>query len=178
MSIFSNGYVHIILSSVAVYIFILFAIRLFGKKELAQLSVVDLVFILLISNSVQNAMVGSNSSLLGGLAAASALFATNYVFKYFLFISPRFNRFVQGKAILLIYEGKLMEKNLLRARITYQEMTETIREHGLSKIEDVNLAVLEVDGSISVLSNDYQKKTTHTDKLNHLKGKQPKHEKE
>ena len=94
----------IVLRSVAVYLFILLAIRLFGKKELAQLSVIDLVFILLISNAVQNAMVGSDTSLLGGLVAAFALFATNYIFKMILFKSRKGSEFIQGKAILLVYE--------------------------------------------------------------------------
>lgn len=83
MNILNNGYVQIIISTIAVYIFILAAIRLFGKKELSQLSVVDLVFILLINNSVQNAMVGSNSSLSGGLVAAGSLFLTNFIIKQF-----------------------------------------------------------------------------------------------
>ena len=76
-----EGFGIIALKSIAVYVFIVAAIRLFGKKEFAQLSVVDMVFILLISNSVQNAMVGSDSSLSGGLAAAFALFLANYTFK-------------------------------------------------------------------------------------------------
>lgn len=74
---FINNYVQIILRCLAVYFFVLIAIRVFGKKELAQLSVIDLVFILLISNSVQNAMVGSDTSLGGGLLAAIALFSNN-----------------------------------------------------------------------------------------------------
>ena len=159
MNIFSNGYVQIIISSVAVYIFIIAAIRLFGKKELAQLSVVDLVFILLISNAVQNAMVGTNTSLVGGLVAATALFITNFGFKYLLFKFPRFNRVIQGEALLIIYEGKLNEKNVRKAQLSYQEITETIREHGVASIEGVNLAVLEVDGNISVISDGYKKKT-------------------
>jgi len=159
MNIFSNGYVQIIISSVAVYIFIIAAIRLFGKKELAQLSVVDLVFILLISNAVQNAMVGTNTSLVGGLVAATALFITNFGFKYLLFKFPRFNRVIQGEALLIIYEGKLNEKNVRKAQLSYQEITETIREHGVASIEEVNLAVLEVDGNISVISDGYKKKT-------------------
>jgi uncharacterized membrane protein YcaP (DUF421 family) len=73
-----NEYTSIILRSVVVYLFIVIAIRLFGKKEIAQLSVIDLVFILLISNSVQNAMVGQNTSLEGGLIAAVSLFAVNF----------------------------------------------------------------------------------------------------
>lgn len=159
MDMIHNGYVQIILSSVAVYLFIIIAIRLFGKKELSQLSVIDLVFILLISNSVQNAMVGSNTTLAGGLAAAAALFVTNYVFKQFLYRFPKFSRLIQGEELTLIYNGKLKNNNLEKARITEDELMEAIREHGVPNIEDVDLAMLEVDGNISVLSNGYKTRT-------------------
>lgn len=159
MDIIHNGYVQIIISSVVVYLFIIIAIRLFGKKELSQLSVIDLVFILLISNSVQNAMVGTNSTLTGGLAAAAALFVTNYIFKQFLYRFPKFSKFIQGEEVLLIYNGKLNRKNMGKSRITEDELMEAIREHGVSGIEDVNLAIMEVDGNISVLSDDFSHRT-------------------
>src|SRR5690242_18773308 len=120
-AILENNYVRIILSSVAVYIFVIVAIRLFGKKELSQLSVIDLVFVLLISNSVQNAMVGSDSTLLGGLVAAASLFITNYIFKEILYRFPRFNKIVQGESILLIYNGVPNQKNIREAMITMDE---------------------------------------------------------
>lgn len=153
------GYLRIILSSVAVYFFIIIAIRLFGKKELSQLSVVDLVFILLISNSVQNAMVGSNTSLSGGIVAAAALFLTNFIFKNILYRFPRFGKLIQGSAIMLIYEGELLKENAAKAKISLDEIMEALREHGVSDIEEVDLAVLEVDGNISVLSEQYKHKT-------------------
>jgi len=159
MAFFNNGYIQIIISSIAVYLFIIVAIRLFGKKELSQLSVVDLVFILLISNSVQNAMVGSNSTLAGGLVAAGALFVTNYIFKQILYRFPKFDRFVEGTTLLLIYKGKVIRKNVVKAKLTMDEIMEAIREHGVSKIEEVDLAVLEVDGNISVLSNEFSHMT-------------------
>ncbi len=99
------------IKSIIIYVFIVFAIRLFGKKELAQLSVVDLVFILLISNSVQNAMVGPDTSLAGGMAAATGLFVINYIFKWLLKKFPGFSHVVQGEALLLVYQGKVNEKN-------------------------------------------------------------------
>jgi uncharacterized membrane protein YcaP (DUF421 family) len=151
-----NDYIKIIISSVAVYIFIVGAIRLFGKKELAQLSVTDLVFILLISNAVQNAMVGSNSSLAGGLVAAGALFIVNFGLKYFLYRFPKIGRLIQGEPVMLIYKGKLKQDNLNKTRISLDELKEAIREHGISLIEDVDLAVLESDGNISILSNNYK----------------------
>lgn len=151
--------------SVAVYAFILLAIRLFGKKELAQLSVIDLVFILLISNSVQNAMVGSDSSLIGGLAAASGLFVVNYLLKLIDYKFPLFSKAIQGESILLIYEGKIIEAHLKEAMITVEELEAAVREHGVKTIEEVTLAVLEVDGNISVISDSFTTKTQKKRKL-------------
>jgi len=155
----SNNYVRIIGSTLAVYLFIVIAIRLFGKKELAQLSVVDLVFILLISNSVQNAMVGPDSTLSGGLVAATSLFVVNYVLKYLQYRFPRFGKVVQGDAIMLIYQGKIIDSHMKKAKISVDELMEAVREHGVATVKEVDLAIMEVDGSISVLSNKYQKKT-------------------
>jgi uncharacterized membrane protein YcaP (DUF421 family) len=158
MAIFNNDYIKIIISSVAVYLFVIVAIRLFGKKELSQLSVIDLVFVLLISNSVQNAMVGSNSTLSGGLVAAGSLFIMNFIFKQLLYRFPKFSNFVQGETLLLIYKGKVNKQNTRAARITSDELMQALREHGVSKIEDVNLAVLEVDGDISVITDEFNPK--------------------
>lgn len=160
MPFFQNEYVQIVLSTVAVYLFIVIAIRLFGKTEISQLSVTDLVFILLISNAVQNAMVGPNTSLAGGLVAAAALFIMNFIFKQCLYHFPKFGRFVQGESLMLIYKGKINRANLRKAKLTMDEIMEAIREHGVLKISDVDLAVLEVDGNISVLSEDFSNKTT------------------
>ena len=160
MSLFQNGYFSIVLSSAAVYLFIVFSIRLFGKTEIAQLSVADLVFIMLLSNAVQNAMVGSDTSLAGGLVAAASLFAVNALFKECMYRIPWFGRFLQGESLMLVYQGRVNDANMRKARLTTNELLEAIREHGVGRIDDVNLAVLEVDGNISVLSNDFQSKTT------------------
>lgn len=154
-----TGYMKISVSSMAVYLFIIVAIRLFGKKELAQLSIFDLVFILLISNAVQNAMVGSDSSLAGGLVAASALFMVNYLFKYLIYRFPKLSLAVQGAELLLIYKGQVNASNLTKARITREELLEAVREHGVSEIREVDLAVLETDGNISIISNEYKHRT-------------------
>jgi len=155
----SNNYVRIIFSTLVIYLFIVIAIRLFGKKELAQLSVVDMVFILLISNAVQNAMVGSDSTLSGGLVAASTLFVMNYLFKYLQYRFPKFGKVVEGDATMLVYKGEILESHLKKAKITHEELMEAVREHGVATVKEVDLAILEIDGNISVLSNSYQKKT-------------------
>ncbi|HRZ96111.1 MAG TPA: DUF421 domain-containing protein [Paludibacter sp.] len=161
----SNNYVHIIFSTLVVYLFIVIAIRLFGKKELAQLSVVDMVFILLISNAVQNAMVGPDATLSGGIVAASTLFVVNYIFKYLQYRFPKFNKVVEGEAIMLIYNGKVLDSHLKKAKLTVDELLEAVREHGVTSIEEVNLAILEVDGNISVLSDEFKKKTVKHHKI-------------
>ena len=127
---FLNNYVQIILRCLAVYFFVLIALRVFGKKELAQLSVTDLVFILLISNSVQNAMVGSDTSLGGGLLAAIALFSINFILKKIMYKSSKINEMLQGNALSLIYKGQVQEQHLAAAEITINELLAAVREHG------------------------------------------------
>jgi len=167
-----NEYTSIILRSVVVYLFMVIAIRLFGKKEIAQLSVIDLVFILLISNSVQNAMVGPSTSLEGGLIAAASLFAVNFTLKNIIYRSKKASEILQGHALMLVYEGKVMEKNLEKSRISIDELESAIREHGVNSIKNVNLAVLEVDGNISVLSDDFKHRTVRKRKGHKVVSKQ------
>ena len=123
------------------------------------MSITDLVFILLISNSVQNAMVGSDSTLSGGLVAASSLFLVNYLFKYLLYRFPNLGTMVQGADMMLIYKGQVNLSNLAKARITMGELLEAVREHGVAEIRDVDLAVLEADGNISIISGEYKHHT-------------------
>jgi uncharacterized membrane protein YcaP (DUF421 family) len=170
--ILSNNFVRIIGSTLAVYLFIVIAIRIFGKKELAQLSVVDLVFILLISNAVQNAMVGPDSTLSGGLVAATTLFMVNYLLKYLQYRFPQFGKLVQGDATMLVYQGKILESHMKKAKISMEELMEAVREHGVKSVTEVDLAIMEVDGSISVLSDKYQKKTVKKRKVHKVLTKQ------
>jgi len=149
-----NPYLEIILRSASVYIFMVAALRLFGKKELSQLSTTDLVFIILISNSVQNAMVGADSSLTGGLMAALVLFTLNYILKLLMYESKYFREVVEDKAIILLYKGTVNITNMHHARITMDELEEAVREHGVESYKKVRLAILEVNGTISIISGD------------------------
>jgi uncharacterized membrane protein YcaP (DUF421 family) len=165
-------WLEIIVRVLSVYFFMIIAIRLFGKKELAQLSVTDLVFILLISNAVQNAMVGADSSLSGGLIAALALFAANYTLKKILYKNESLNTLLQGEAIVLIYKGKIQQENCKKADINIHELEAAVREHGVETIDQVNLGMLEADGNISIISNDFKHVTSHTFHKKHkLKGR-------
>lgn len=162
---FANGYLNIIFSSVVVYIFIIVMIRITGRRELTQLTVVDMVFILLISNAVQNAMVGPDTSLLGGLIAAASLFLVNFVLKLLMNRFTKLNKLIQGETIMLIYKGALNQNNLRRSRVSIEELEEAIREHGVADIRSVDLAVLEMDGSISILTDNYTSKSTKKRKV-------------
>ena len=101
-----NSYLDIILRSIAVYFFMIVAIRLFGKKELSQLNTADVILILLISNAVQNAMVGEDTTLLGGLLAALVLFLVSFGLKKIMYKSKIINDFIQDKPEILIHNGK------------------------------------------------------------------------
>ena len=166
-----EGYLNIALKSIAVYVFIVAAIRVFGKKEFAQLSIIDLVFILLISNSVQNAMVGADSSLEGGLVAAFSLFLMNYVFKKISLFSKGFSKAIEGEPIMLIYQGEVKLGGLEKAQISVDQLNAVVREHGVESVELVNLAMLEVDGNISVLSDNFKKSTKRKHKGHQVIGK-------
>lgn len=149
----------------------LIAIRLFGKKELSQLNTADIILILLISNSVQNAMVGSNSSLQGGLVAALVLFVLNFILKKIMYKSKSINDLIEDKPVILIHDGIIDFKALVKLEITSQELEEVIREHGVEHFTDVKLAMMEIDGNISVISGEKAlKQTRHKRKIHKTLG--------
>ena len=156
-----NPYLEIVLRSICVYLFMIIALRIFGKKELSQLNTADVILILLISNSVQNAMVGSNSSLLGGILAAFALFLINLIFKKTMLHSKFIKEMFQDKPEILIHNGKIEFKALSKLGSSSEELQEAMREHGVEFYKDVKLAMFEIDGSISIISGDKDLKQTH-----------------
>jgi len=164
-----NPYLDIIIRSAAVYFFMVIALRIFGKKELSQLNTADVILILLISNSVQNAMVGSNTSLYGGLAAAAVLFIINYILKKLMYTFPRFSDLMQEKPEVLIHDGKIDFKALSKLNITSDEIQEAMREHGVEHFSDVKLAMLEIDGNISIISGSKNLRQTHYKRLKRTK---------
>ena len=127
LGFFETGYPNIILRAISVYVFMIISIRVFGKKELAQLSVIDLVFILLISNAVQNAMIGPDNSLEGGLIAAASLFAANFTLKQLLFRNKNLSKIIQGEAMILIYKGVPDMANCKKSEITIEELEAAVR---------------------------------------------------
>lgn len=164
-----HSYLDIVLRSVAVYFFMTIALRVFGKKELSQLNTADIILILLISNSVQNAMVGPDTSLSGGLVAALVLFVINFAIKKLTHKYKIINDLLLDKPEILIHDGKLDFDSLSKLDISHDELKEAMREHGLEHFTDVKLCMLEVDGTISVISEDKKqlKQTHYKRKHNH-----------
>jgi uncharacterized membrane protein YcaP (DUF421 family) len=141
----------IALRTVAVYTVILIGLRLAGKRELGQMTVFDLVVLLLIANAVQNAMVGPDTSLLGGLLAAVILLVLNVIIARLRLRSPVLRRLVEGTPTLLVLRGEPISDHLRREGIDQETLEAALREHGVENLSDVEMAVLEIDGSISVV---------------------------
>jgi len=138
----------------AVYLLVLLGIRLTGKREVGQMTPFDLTLLLLLSNSVQNAMTGPDNTLMGGAAAAVVLLILNYLFAEVSGLNRRFRSVLEGSPTLLIHNGELITAHCAKEHISVDEVHRALREHGVSTIEEVSLAVLEVDGAISILKYD------------------------
>lgn len=142
---------NILLRTAAVYLVILVGLRLAGKREIGQMTVFDLVVLLLIANAVQNAMVGPDTSLLGGIAAAITLLLVNAGVALLRLRWPRLRRWIEGTPTLLVLRGKVIPANMHREGIDEESLLTALREHGVAELSEVEMAVLEIDGSISVV---------------------------
>jgi len=145
-----NGW-SIVARTIIVYLALLVGLRLAGKREMGQMTPFDLVVILLIANAVQNAMVGPDTSVTGGLIAAAVLIVGNYGVARLRDRLPWLRRAVEGSPTLLIADGRFVSDHLRREGLEEDEVMMAIREHGVADVADVRTAVLETDGSISIV---------------------------
>jgi uncharacterized membrane protein YcaP (DUF421 family) len=143
----------IVLRTVVVYVFILVGFRLSGKREVGQLAPYDFALILLIANAVQNAMVGPDTSLLGGLAAALVLLGLNHVLGMAAARNRKVEKLLRGRAHILVLRGHVYQEALESEHVSHEDLLQSLRAHGCCTIADCRLAVLEVDGSISVVTD-------------------------
>src|SRR5262249_47243866 len=141
----------IVLRTVVVYVFILVGFRISGKREVGQLAPFDFALILLIANAVQNAMVGPDSSLVGGLAAAAVLLVLNFGLGHLAARNRRIEKMLRGQARILINRGLIDDANVKAEGLSQEELMQALRENGCACVQDCRLAVLEVDGTISVI---------------------------
>lgn len=140
-----------ILRPILVYLFLVIVVRLAGRRELAQLNSFDLVVLMMLANTVQNATIGNDNSLVGGLIGVSALLLANYVVIRLLYHHPEVDRLLEGGPTVLIRDGRTLQRNLAREAITEDELMEAVRKQGLRSVSEVAEAVLETGGVISVV---------------------------
>jgi uncharacterized membrane protein YcaP (DUF421 family) len=152
----ANGWTLLMIAirTAAIYLLVLLGVRLSGKREVGQMTPFDLTLLLLLSNSVQNAMTGPDTSLAGGAVAATTLLLLNYVVAEMSGANRRFRKLIQGSPSLLVHNGEILMPHMAKEHMTIDELQRALREHGVSDVRDCALAVLEVDGSISVLKYD------------------------
>ena len=153
---------NIVLRTFIIYLVVLLGVRLSGKREVGQMTPFDLTLLLLISNSVQNAMTGPDNSLIGGIAAAMTLLLMNYVIAELSGANRRFRKFVQGQPSLLIHDGQVITAHMAKEHVSMDELERALRERGISSYHDVAIGVLEVDGSISCLKYDDLNPSAHS----------------
>jgi uncharacterized membrane protein YcaP (DUF421 family) len=140
-----------IIRPVLIYMFLVVAVRAAGRRELAQLNSFDLVVLMMLANTVQNATIGNDNSMVGGLIGVSALLAVNWVVVRFLYRHPAVDRLLEGEPVELIRDGRVLRRQLEREVITEEELMEAVRKQGLRDAADVDRAVLETGGTISVV---------------------------
>ncbi|HTS21043.1 MAG TPA: YetF domain-containing protein [Casimicrobiaceae bacterium] len=141
----------LVLRSAVVYVFLLVLLRLTGKRQVGQLAPFDLVLLLVLSNAVQNSMNAGDNSLVGGLISAATLVGVNAAFAYATFRSKRLESIIEGRPQVLIHNGRLYDETLARANLTHHELQAALRQAGCTAVEQVHMAVLENNGSISVV---------------------------
>ena len=140
----------LVLRAVIVYAFLLIILRLTGRRQVGQLAPFDLVLLLVLSNAVQNAMNAGDNSLLAGIILSVTLISLNMIMANVTWRWRKIEALIEGKPRLLVHNGKLVHEGLARERITKHEMMAALREAGASRLEDVQTAVLETNGHISV----------------------------
>jgi uncharacterized membrane protein YcaP (DUF421 family) len=152
MWIISLPWWEFILRGVIVYFFLIVLLRLTGKRQIGQMAPFDLVLLLVLSNAVQNAMNGGDNSVTAGVVSAVTLVGVNWLVGLITYKSKGMETLVEGRPEVLIHNGKLFEQALKHTKITHHELMTALRAAGCACVEDVHAAMLETDGSISVIA--------------------------
>lgn len=137
-----------------IYSFLLIILRITGKRQVGQLAPFDLILLLVLSNAVQNAMIGQDTSILGGCVTALSLISMNYVVSWATFKSKWFAAMIEGRPLRLIHDGCIDHKALHSCKLTVHELNAALRAEGVSSLENVHVAMLENTGRISVVQRN------------------------
>jgi uncharacterized membrane protein YcaP (DUF421 family) len=148
--VFNVSPLNLVIRGVVVYLAVLILLRISGKRQLGQMGATEFVAILLISNAVQNSMNGGDNSLVGGLVLAFVLVTLSATISYLTYKSRFFSSVFEGVPTLVVRKGKLIKPNLARERMSESELKTMLRKQGLHKYEDIDTAILEADGTLSI----------------------------
>ena len=145
------GALSIAAKTLVIYLLVVLGMRLIGTRQLGELTTYDFVLLVVLANAVQNALVGGDTTLLGGLISAATLLLANAGFTWVLGKVPWLQRRLIGEPVTLVVEGKMDSRRMEREGVTKDELMAALREHGIANLSAVRLATLEVDGMISVV---------------------------
>jgi len=138
-----------ILRPLVIYVFLIIGLRLAGKRELAQLNPFDLVVLLMLSNTVQNAIIGEDNSVTGGLIGATTLLAANYIVVRFLYTHGELDRIIEGDADILVENGVVQMNRLQKELITRSELEAAAHKQGFTSLDEIDRAILDPGGTVS-----------------------------
>ena len=142
---------NVVANTLIIYVFLIIGFRLIGRRQLGQLTVVDLVIVLIMGSAVETAMIDGNISLPAGLVCAATLLIANRLIAFYARKNKAFRRIVGGSPALVISHGHILEENLKRLGLTIDDVMEALREHGCDDVEGICYAVMEADGVFSVV---------------------------
>ena len=151
MNDFTQTMLIVAASTLTIYIFLAVSMRLMSRRQLGQLTALDLLIIILLGSSVETAMVHGSTSLKAGLVSGSTLFVTNFIVSRLMRRSKRFGHICGMGPLLLVHDGKMVEEHLRRAGLTHEDVMQALRQREQSRLDDVRFAVLEPDGQINVV---------------------------
>ena len=154
MSFGHNPLLPVIAHTIVIYVFLMFLLHLIGRRQLGQLTVLDLVVVILLGSAVETAMVNGDTSLFAGLVCAGTLLFLNRVFALTFGRARRLRHLANGGAVLLVHHGHIVEEHLRRVGLTNADLLEALREREQPGIEDIKFAVMEVDGKINVVPKE------------------------
>lgn len=147
-----------IVRAAVIYLFLLLAFRLLGKRQVGQMTPFDLIVLLILSNVIQNAMIGNDNSLGGGLIGAVTILLLNFVVISISARSKPAERLLAGVPTILVHQGQIIEKNLRKEGMSREDLLSALRRQGVFGLDEVRWAVLEPTGTVSVLKKVEQEK--------------------
>jgi uncharacterized membrane protein YcaP (DUF421 family) len=151
---------NLVIRGAVVYLAVVILLRIAGKRQMGQMGPTEFVAILLISNAVQNSMNGGDNSLTGGLILAVVLIVLSSLITYLTYRSRIFSTIFEGTPTILVHDGKLIKKNLFKERLSESELATLLRKQGVHKLDEIGTAILESDGTLSLVKRDDGKKST------------------